>query len=84
MSSRSYHLNVFRGPPGLPRAIFPRSTLSVRKTSQVGHSSTEQCLVTVPTLEYAYDSALGPLIGECTDIPREVIEKRGWDLPIVP
>ena len=83
-SPSSYHLNVFRGPPGLPRSIYPRSTLSVHKTGEVGHSSTEQRLVTVSTLEYAHDSTLGPLIGKCTDIPREVIEKRGWDLPIVP
>ena len=68
----------------LPRVIFPRSTLSIHKTSEVGHGSTEQGFVTVPTLEYAHDSTLGPLIGKCTDIPREVIEKRGRDLPIVP
>ena len=84
VSPRSYHMNVLRGPPGLPRAIFPRSTLSIYKTSQVGHSPAEQRLVTVSTLEHAYYSAFGPLIGECTDVPREVIEKRGWDLPIVP
>jgi hypothetical protein len=27
---------------------------------------------------------LRPLIGKCTDIARETIEKRGWNLPIVP
>jgi hypothetical protein len=84
MSPGSYHLNVFGRPPGLPRAIFPRSTLSIHKTGEMGHSSAEQRLVTVSTLEYAHDSTVGPLIGKCTDIPREVIEERGWDLPIVP
>jgi hypothetical protein len=27
---------------------------------------------------------LGPLVGECTDVLCEAIEKRGWNFPIVP
>jgi hypothetical protein len=83
-SRGSHHLNIFRGPPGLPRVIFPRSALSIHKTGEVSHSSAEQRLVTVSTLENAHDSTLGPLIGKRANIPRKAIEKRGWDLPIVP
>ena len=83
-SRGSYHLNVFRGPPGLPRIIFPSSALSIHKTGEVSHSSAEQRLITVSTLEHAHDPALGPLISKRANVPREAIEKRGWDLPIVP
>ena len=83
----SYHLDVFRGPPGLPRLVgfFPAiSTSAIDQTDEVGHSSAEQRLVAVATFEHAHDPTLRPLIGECTDISRETIEKRGWNLPIVP
>jgi hypothetical protein len=50
----------------------------------VGHRSAEQRFVTVATFEHAHDSTLGPLVGKCTDILRETIEKRGWDLPVMP
>jgi hypothetical protein len=83
----SYHLNVFRGPPGLPRLVgfFPAtSTSAIDQTDEVGHSSTEQRLVTIATFEHAHDSTLRPLIGKCTDISRETIENRGWNPPIVP
>jgi hypothetical protein len=78
-----YHLNVFRGPPSLP-VIFFGSAFPIYQACEVGHGSTEQRLVTVAAFEYAHDTTLCPLIGECTDILRETIEKRGRNFPIVP
>lgn len=81
-----YHLNVFGGPPSLPRmiVIFFGSASSIYQANEVGHGSTEKGFVTVATFEHAHDSTLGPLVGKGTDILREAIEKRGWNLPIVP
>jgi len=82
----SYHLNIFRGPPSLPRVvvIFSGSTSPIDQAGKVGHGTTEQRLVTVTAFEYAHDASLCPLMGESTYILRETIEKRGWDFPIVP
>ncbi len=80
----SYHLNVFGGPPVLPRVIgipFLEDSCPIHQASEVCHRSAEQRFVTVATFEHAHDSTLGPLIGKCTDILRETIEKRGWDQP---
>ena len=75
----SYHLNIFGGPPVLPRVIgisifFGRSS-PIYQAGEVGHCSAEQRFVTVATFEYAHDSTLSPLVGKCTDILCETIEK---------
>lgn len=79
-----YHLNVFWGPPVLPREIGISSSCSIYQAGEVGHRPAEQRFVAVATFKYAYDSTLGPLVGECTDVLCEAIEKRGWNFPIVP
>jgi len=57
---------------------------SIYETDEVDHGPTEQRFVTVAAFEHAHDVPLRPLVGKCTDIPRETIEKGGWNLPIVP
>jgi hypothetical protein len=75
----SYHLNIFGGPPVLPRvigiSIFPGGSSPTYQAGEVGHRSAEQRFVTVATFEHAHDSTLSPLIGKCTDILSETIEK---------
>lgn len=72
-----YHMNVFGGPPVLPRVIgiFLWSSSSVYQAGEVGHRSTEQRFVAVATFKYAHDAALGPLVGKSTDVLCESIEK---------
>jgi hypothetical protein len=75
----SYHLNIFGGPPVLPRVIgistFLGGPSPIYQAGEVGHRSAEQRFVTVATFEHAHDSTLSPLIGKCTDILCETIEK---------
>jgi hypothetical protein len=75
----SYHLNIFGGPPVLPRVIgirvFLRGSSPIYQAGEMGHRSAEQRFVTVATFEHAHDSTLSPLIGKCTDILCETIEK---------
>ena len=72
-----YHMNVFGRPPVLPRVIgiLRWSFSSVYQAGEVGHRSAEQRFVAVATFEYAHDATLGPLVGKCTDVLCESIEK---------
>ena len=64
--------------------IIPGGSSFIYQAGEVGHRSAEQRFVTVATFEYAHDSALGPLVGKCTGILCETIEKGGWNFSIVP
>jgi hypothetical protein len=56
--------------------IFLGGASPIYQAGEVGHRSAEQSFVTVATFEHAHDSTLSPLIGKCTDILCETIEKR--------
>ena len=75
----SYQLNIFGGPPVLPRVIgissFLGGAFPIYQAGEVGHCSAEQGFVAVATFEHAHDSTLSPLIGKCTDMLCETIEK---------